>query len=137
MVIDFMEKGNRKLHFFDRYFGIPLVYFLGLLRKKNKKIPEQLNKIAIINLVSIGDNVLMSGIVRDILSQYPNAQLTVFTGATNYYLVKLIKGVSAVIKLPITNPLRSVQILRGAGKFDIVIDFVSWPRLNAIYTFFY
>ena len=31
------ERGNAKLKFFDKFIGVPLVFTLGLFRKKNKE----------------------------------------------------------------------------------------------------
>ena len=130
-----MEKGNKKFHILDRYAGIPIVFFLGLFKKNNDK-PQHLNRIAILNIGSIGDNVLMSAAIADLRVKYPKAVIEAFTGGTNYEIVKLIDGINKVTKLPITNPLATVKILKSAEKFDVVFDFGPWPRLNAIYAFF-
>src|SRR5437016_1159716 len=131
-----MEKGNRLYHILDRLAGIPTVYFLGLFRSRFKKHPEHISRIAIVNLFSIGDNVLMSAVIADLASTYPKAELVAFTANNNYHLVQLIPGFSEIIKLPISNPYNSIQIIRKTGEFDLVFDFGAWPRISAIYSFF-
>ncbi len=127
-----MEKGNYLFHKLDRYIGIPLVFLLGFLKIK-KKQPDTIKRIAILNLGSIGDNVLMSASISDIRSEYPQSQIIVFTGGTNFEIVKLIPGVDEVVKLIITDPLSSISEIRKRGLFDVLLDFGPWPRINAIY----
>jgi ADP-heptose:LPS heptosyltransferase len=132
-----MEKGSRINHILDKWIGIPIVVFLGLLKKKNRTVPASIDRIAILNIGSIGDNVLMSAVLCDLRSQYPNANISAFTGGTNYYIVQLIQGIDRIIQLPITNPINAVKIIRESGAWDVLFDFGPWPRLNAIYSFFF
>ena len=120
----------------DRLAGIPLVYFFGPMRKRTKVKPTVIRRIGIINFFSIGDNVLMSGVIADLVSAYPQAELVAFTGANNYQLVKLIPGFTEVLKLPITRPAKAIKTIKEKGKFDLVFDFGSWPRISGLYTFF-
>ncbi|MPS72103.1 MAG: lipopolysaccharide heptosyltransferase family protein [Chryseobacterium sp.] len=129
-----MEKGNHIFHKLDRYIGIPLVFTFGLFKKK-KQLPKSIKKIAILNLGSIGDNVLMSASVLDVRKAYPDSQIIIFTGSTNFEIVKLIPNVNEVIKLKIGNILKSASAIRKMGTFDVLIDFGPWPRINAIYAF--
>ncbi|MFQ5584279.1 MAG: glycosyltransferase family 9 protein, partial [Calditrichia bacterium] len=55
------------------------------------------------------------------------------TGSSNYEFAKTIPGVRVVL-LPVNHPLRSVQKIRSF-RFDLFIDFGSWPRLDAILAF--
>lgn len=130
------EKGNKLFHKLDRYIGIPLVFLLGKSRK-NRNLPQVINKIAVLNLFSIGDNVLMSGVIADIRSQYPLSKITFFTGSSNYDLVKLIPEVDEIVKLPVADPLKVIRFLKKTEEFDILMDFCTWPRINAIYSFFF
>ncbi len=131
-----MEKGNKVFHKLDRLIGIPIVFILGLFKLKKKQVPLNISKIAILNLGSIGDNVLMSGPIADLRSKYPDAFICIFTGDSNYQMVKLIFGIDEIIKLPITRPFKCLKIFKAKEKFDIVFDFGPWPRLNAIYSNF-
>jgi len=131
-----MEKGNHLYHLLDRWVGIPVVFSLGLLRRKNHTHPVSIRRIAVLNLGSIGDNVLMSAVMADLRSQYPQAKITVFAGGTNYSLVQLIEGVDFVIRVPVTKPTKARRLIRDTGSFDVLFDFGPWPRLNAIYSSF-
>lgn len=131
-----MEKGNIFYHKLDRFVGIPIVFILGLLRNKRKTIPAPIKRIAVLNLVSIGDNVLMSGPMVDLRAQHPAAFICVFTGSTNEQIVRLIPGIDQIVQLPITNPWKVLLLLRHFNKFDILLDFGAWPRLSSIYSFF-
>ena len=134
-----MEKGNSNLHFFDRYFGIPILILLGVFKIRKNKISSDFSpkRIAILNISSIGDTVLMSAPIQDLKFKYPQADLEVFCGATNVGVLNMINGIYAIHKLPITKVFKSISEIRKAGKFDLVIDFGPWPRLNAILTFFF
>jgi ADP-heptose:LPS heptosyltransferase len=131
-----MEKGNQLFHKLDRFLGIPIVLALGLVKRKNKIVPTKINRIAILNIGSIGDNVLMSAVIQDLRSAYPDTRIITFTGSTNYQLVKLIPGIDKVIKLPVTNVVAAVKMIREEGLFDLLFDFGPWPRLNSIYASF-
>jgi len=131
-----MEKGNKTYHFLDRFIGIPAVFLLGLIKSRFRKRPLTLRKIAIVNLFSIGDNVLMSGVIRDLVADYPEAELVAFVANNNYQIVKLIPGFARIHKLPISNFLKTVFLIRQEKRFDLVIDFGSWPRVSALYSAF-
>ena len=130
------EKGNKLYHHLDRYVGIPIVFLLGLIKKKNTK-PQHINKIAILNLGSIGDNVLMSATISDIHEAYPDSSIHIFTGSSNYEIVKLIPNIDNITKLPISNPFQTKKIIDTQDKFDLLIDYGPWPRINAIYSFLF
>lgn len=132
-----MEKGNRLFHKLDYWVGIPLVFTFGLFKRKpSTKQLDKVDKIAILNIGSIGDNVLMSAAISDIHLKYPEATIDIYTGSTNFQLVQMIPGVNSIVKLPITNPRKAVNILRGTIVYDLFLDFGPWPRLNAIFSFF-
>jgi ADP-heptose:LPS heptosyltransferase len=134
-----MEKGNANLHFLDRYLGIPLVLFLGFFRVLKKRIPVAFEpkRIAILNISSIGDNVLMSAPLQDLKNRFPNAEIVLFCGDTNFGVTKMLPGIASTHKLPVTKVLESIKYIRKEGQFDLLIDFGPWPRLNAIYAAFF
>lgn len=130
-----MEKGNKLYHFLDKWMGIPIVFLLGLFSKK-RKFPDIVKEIAVINLASIGDSVLMSAIIADIKHRYPSGNLVAFVGGTNFELVKLIEGVNRIERITLKNPVSSLLKVRKHKPVDLFIDFGQWPRINAIYSFF-
>ena len=131
------ERGNSALKFFDRYIGIPLIFVLGLLkRRKVRRKGQAVRNAAFLQTAAIGDTVLSSALVQDFKRAYPDTRVTLFTGASNYETACLIPGIDDVIKLPVKNPLAALQLIRNAGPFDLWFDCGPWPRLNAIFTYF-
>lgn len=132
-----IERGNVRLRFLDRYVGIPVVMALGLIRhKSHKNIHKQINTLAFLHTAAIGDTILLSASVKDVKDAYPNANLTLFAGSSNYEMAQLVTGIDRIIKLPVNNPVESIKLIRESGIFDVWIDFGPWPRLNAILSYF-
>jgi heptosyltransferase I len=44
----------------------------------------------------------------------------------------LIPGVNTITRLPVTHPIDAIRVIRGAGHFDVWLDFGPWPRINAL-----
>lgn len=130
------EKGNKLFHYLDRYIGIPIVFLLGIFKRK-RKLPSVINEIGILNLGSIGDNVLMSATILDLRQKYPDSKIRIFTGSSNYDIVKMIPTVDEIVKLPITNFLQTKKIIDNYKSFDVFVDFGPWPRINAIYSYLF
>lgn len=132
------ERGNKVLRFLDRYIGIPIVCFLGLLKSKKRLIKDDhnLKRFAFLKTAAIGDTVLLSAAIRDLKAVYSDVDLTLFTGFSNYEIANQIKGIENIICIPTTDPLKAIRIIRESGIFDIWCDFGSWPRLDAMFSFF-
>lgn len=128
------EKGNKLFHKIDRYLGIPVILTLGLFHRKRTQ-PKEINSIAILNIGSIGDNVLMSGSIVDLHTKYPDAVIDVYTGSSNYQIVQQIPYIRKISRLPITNPIKTIRHIKNVGNYDVVFDFGPWPRTNAIYAY--
>ncbi len=123
------ERGNRSLRFFDRYFGIPLVLLLGLLRKK-RECPQIIDRIAILKTAAIGDTVLISAIIKDIRQAWPKALITFFCGSSNHEMARMLDTVDEVIRIPVARPFTALKMMRGG--YDLLMDFGQWPRLDAL-----
>jgi len=131
-----IKKGSAVLRTLDRYFGIPIVWILGVLRKKRNMQLHQVNKIALLKINAIGDTVLLSAAIKDIREKYPNAKITLFAGDLNYEIAGLLPGLDEIIKLPLRNPFKAIIYLKHFDRYDLWIDFGPWPRLNAILSYF-
>ncbi len=125
----FKERGNRALHFLDRYAGIPLIA-LGRLRHK-RPFPSKIATIGLLRSVAIGDTVLISAIIADLRMAFPRTQLIFFAGPGNYEMACLLEGVDRVVKVPIRDVVAGVRAVRSAA-VDVMIDFGSWARLEAL-----
>src|SRR3989344_4347650 len=128
-------RANRLLHLLDRYLGIPLIFLLGLFRKRCNfpSLPPNA-KIGLLNTAAIGDTILLSGAIADLHAHFPHAELLFFSGPSNYEAALLIPHVQ-VIKLPVISPRKTIQLIRK-HTFDLWVDFGPWPRLNALYSHF-
>ncbi|RYZ90181.1 MAG: glycosyltransferase family 9 protein [Proteobacteria bacterium] len=127
-----MERGNARLKFFDRYLGpilIGLLMPVKLLRPK--AVPSKPSTVGLLKTAAIGDTLLLSAIVSDLKAASPDVRITLFTGASNYEFAKMIEGVDQLVKVPLTNPLAAVKLIRSY-RFDAFIDFDPWPRISAL-----
>jgi heptosyltransferase I len=130
------ERGNSIFRFLDRYVGIPIVFLLGLFKKRSKTFPDGIQKVAFLKTSGIGDTALLSAVVRDLKDAYPDAVLTFFVASNNYEMAQLISGIDRIIKLPVAKPWKCIHCIKGSGEYDIWIDFGPWPRINTILSFF-
>jgi len=130
------ERGRSYFRFLDRHLGIPLLLILSLFKTKRKQI-NNIKKIALLKTAAIGDTVLLTAIIKDILENIHDPHITLFTGASNYEIAQIISSETKinVTKLPIQHLISSIQLVR-AEQFDLWLDFGSWPRFNAILSFF-
>lgn len=126
------QRGDGKLKFIDRNLGIPLVAILGALRFR-KQLPREISRIALFKEACIGDTIILSAILKDLRKAYPDSELLLFTGPTNFGIGKMLPDVDLVVELPVTSPLRCIRELRK-HQVDLFLDFGPWPRINALYT---
>jgi heptosyltransferase III len=127
------ERGNPHLRLLDRYVGIPVVAVGGLVRRR-RAVPADPKRIGVLNSTNIGDTVLLSAVVRDIASAFPDSEVVVFAGPSNLAIARLIEGIS-VSPIALTDPRRAIRTVRDA-ELDIVLDFDQWPRVEAVYCLF-
>ncbi|MGD0020745.1 MAG: glycosyltransferase family 9 protein [Smithellaceae bacterium] len=130
------ERGNSRFRFLDRYVGIPIIFILGLLKKRRKTLPGSIKKVAFLKTAGIGDTVLLSAVVRDFKNVYPCVQLTFFVASNNYEIAHLTSGIDRIIKLPVAKPWECIHIIKESGEYDLWIDFGPWPRINALLSCF-
>ena len=128
------ERGNSFLRFLDRYLGIPLIYLLGLCKKRKAALPESIHSAAFLITSGIGDLVLASAILRDLMAHFPTLRVTLFCGRSNFAMAELIQNVQRV-PLSITRPLKAISTIRKES-FDLFIDCNPWPRINALFCYF-
>jgi heptosyltransferase I len=124
------ERGNGTLRVLDRYVGIPVVAASGLLRRR-RRLPETIDRIGIVNGTAIGDTIVLSAVVRDIAAAHPEAETVLFASSAMVPLLRQIEGVTPE-PIRMASPLTAIRALRR-HRFDVVIDFGSWPRVEAVY----
>jgi len=123
-------RGNYRARLLDRYLGIALVFALGTLRRR-RMIPPEPKHIGLLSTAAVGDTILMSGPVADLRAQHRHAKITLLSGPSNHDIACMVNHVDKVIRLPVFNPLASLRLLR-AQKFDVLLDFGPWCRVNAL-----
>src|SRR5690242_2622716 len=94
-------RGNRALRAADRWLGIPIVVVLGMFRTKRRLQPNNIRSIGILNLVALGDTVLLSGVLRDLRTAFVGVRLVLFAGEDNAEIARLLSGPDTVISLPL------------------------------------
>lgn len=124
------ERGNPRLRLLDRYLGIALVAAGGLVRRR-RAIPADPRRIGVLNSTTIGDTVLLSAVLRDLVVAFPTTEVVLFAGPSNASIARLIHGVT-VRPIQLTDPRTAIPAVRGAD-LDIVLDFDQWPRIEAVY----
>ena len=119
-----IKRGNRYLRWIDRYIGIPLIACLRPFHRRRER-PKEIKSIALLKSAAIGDTVLLSAIIYDLQTSFPSAKITLFTGPSNYEMAQLIPRIEVLL----------VTQLRTRA-FSLWIDCDSWPRINALLSFF-
>jgi heptosyltransferase I len=82
----------------------------------------------------MGDTVILSPVLRDIASAFPEAELLLFSGGANASLTPLFPFLSPV-PIELGNPRKAIATIRSQH-VDVLLDFDSWPRVEAVYGVF-
>jgi heptosyltransferase I len=80
----------------------------------------------------IGDMILATAIVRDIVRRFPEAEVVIFAGADNAGIARLVEG-AKVVEVPTAKPWAALPLIR-AENLDVMLDLGQWTRLEAVYT---
>lgn len=131
------ERNNPLMKKLDKWIGCPLLFVLGLFHKKRsvKDIKNTINpQIAIIKTAGIGDTIVLSAIVDEIKSEYPDSRITWICAANNLGMVNALKykGIDEVFCFEMKSPIRALKGIKSLGHFDYVLDFAPWARINAV-----
>lgn len=117
----------------DRYAGIALVNFLRVFKSK-RLLTHPIERIGIIQPTAIGDMILCSGLINDLLIRFDNAELHLFHGISNRAAIGLLPEKVRTHCSDFKNILRTAREIR-AENIDVLIDLCPWPRATAIITF--
>jgi len=129
-----LNRRTTKLYrFADRYAGVPLIFLPSLYRAKREK-PNDIKRICVIKTSGIGDTVLVSPVLKDILHYYPESEITFVTGDKNHDAAKfLMSSYTDRVKCILVDykEFATIASLRRLDEFDLLIDFGQWPRFDA------
>ena len=133
------ERGNRLLRTLDKYVGIPLIYTLGLLRKKKLFNPSICQKrdprIVLLKTAGIGDTILVSAIIRELRSYFPEATITLICARSNAQVAGLLVELDRTVVFDMSRLFPSLKEIRKIQKCDLLFDFGPWPRINSLISF--
>ena len=124
----------------DRFVGIPVVFILGIFSKIKKQYrpSKEVNsplRIGFLKMAAIGDTVLLSACVRDVLERSPGSEITLFLGNTNKEVATLFPDKCRVETIGVSRFIETVKTIRSSGPYDFFFDFDQWDRVSAILAF--
>jgi ADP-heptose:LPS heptosyltransferase len=123
-------RGNSRLRTLDRTVARSLLQVVGAF-KRRRPLPPSLRRIGLMKSTGIGDMILTTAIIRDVMVAHPDAEVVVFAGADNADVARLVPGVRTA-QLATARPWAVIPRLR-AERLDAIVDFGQWSRLEALY----
>jgi heptosyltransferase III len=126
------KRGLRFWRQLDRLFGVPLLWTLGKLRRP-RPMPADVRRVVILQTAAIGDTILMSQGIRRLRKTLPNARIVLALGRDNRAVAEVLPRSDEVVLMDVFSPIAALQALR-ALKPDVLIDYGTWPRINALLT---
>lgn len=130
-------RGDRLAKRLDRFAGIPVVFTLGLLRRRLHKAPAPApaaRRIGLLKTSAVGDTVLLSGPAADLRQHFPDAEIVLFVGSSNREAAALIASADRVVELEVERPHHAIREIRR-HPVDLLLDFGPWPRINAVLSY--
>jgi len=125
-------RGLRFRRQLDRLFGVPLLWTLGKLRRP-RSMPADIHRVVILQTAAIGDTILMSQGIRRLRKALPEAQIVLALGRDNRAVAEVLPRSDKVVLIDVLSPIAALDSLR-ALKPDVLIDYGTWPRINALLT---
>lgn len=127
-----MRRGSKRNRFVDIWVGIPVLNAIAALRLR-RKCPVKVDRVGVMCSFALGDTLLFSAAVRSVRNHFPTQHLVFFCGPQNFAAAELIPGVDELVVISLLRPLETIRRMRGQH-LDLLLDFSSWQRLNAIYS---
>ena len=128
------KRGKRIFKLLDRYLGIPILFTLGLFKRKCK-LQKEVATIGILTVPAIGDIILLNGLLRDIKDFNNEIKIILFVTKEVRAIAEIMNTYDELIDIELYKPLKALRTLRQ-HPVDVFIDSSQWARLNAILTFF-
>lgn len=126
-----MARSSGLMRKLDRYVGGVISLLLAPILNRSRALPNSLSSVGILQPTAIGDTIIGSGVLVAIQKRYPDAEITIYHGATNGAAVALLPGEFKKVQTSFTNPLKSVPLLRR-GNHDLIVDMTPWPNMTAL-----
>jgi heptosyltransferase III len=126
------KRGVKSRRQLDRLLGVPLLWIMGKWRRP-RSLPGSIDRVVILQTAAIGDALLMTQSIRRLRQVFSQAQIVLVLGGDNQAAAKLLPPVDQLVVVDVLSPLRTLRILREL-KADLLIDYGTWPRINALLT---
>ena len=114
----------------DQAAGTPLLAAWGALRRR-RPLPAAPRRFGLMMFETIGDTLLAGTLVASLRAARPDAEIVVFASQGNRGILELMEGISTIVDVPITQPLRALVAIRSVP-VDVMIDIGQWPRWYAL-----
>lgn len=128
-------RGNRNLKLIDRYIGIIIVFFLGLLQRNKKSEFKDSDSIAVFAPVAIGDSVLIFSTLQSLRKQRSFKSLTIYCSSLTKDLVDFFVPDANIEVIDITSVFSTIMKIREQ-EYTHWFDCSQWARLSSIVSFF-
>lgn len=131
------ERNNQLMKKLDKYIGCPLLFSLGAVRKKAKwhSFPEN-PSVLLLKTAAMGDTILMDAVIREIRAAYPDSRITFVCSGSNFGMARALSGIDEIINFEMKRPLASLQKVRHSGRYDLLLDFAPWARINGVISWY-
>lgn len=118
----------------DRFFGIPLVFTIGWVRKllPHSREDFDFNKgVGVFCLAALGDLLILSEHIKAFKEKYPHACITLFCGPDNRSLADIMNIGDIRVVIDQHKPWHSLLKVWNK-KFSLVFDCGQWSRWSAL-----
>ncbi len=114
-----------------------MLFCLGAVRRKAKWHPLPAKpSILLLKTAAMGDTILMDAVIREIRAAYPDSKITFVCSGSNLGMAKALSGIDEIINFEMKRPLLSLQNVRNSGKYDLLLDFAPWARINGVISWY-
>jgi len=125
-------RSNIALKLADRWLGVPLLAAFAVQPKRPRPAPDAIRRIGLLKTAAIGDTLLLAGAFDDLRRTFPAAKFVMITGTDNAAAARLLSAsVDEQITISARSPASAIRSVRAA-RLDVIIDFGSWPRFDAL-----
>lgn len=130
-----MERGQARLRFLDKWFGIPLTVPAAVFRRLDRKAKNSPRRIGILCPGAIGDLLLVTALVDGIKKAEPGCILEIIASSANASALPLLPEVDRHFSVPVRAVGQLISHIRSC-QFDILFDTCQWARLGSLVSAF-
>ena len=69
-------------------------------------------------------------------NHFPKSKITFLGTKSNQGIFSLLKGMDQFLVFDFLRPFSSLIKIRRSDRYDLLIDFAAWPKINSVLTFF-